>query len=51
MMKLDVKATPTFFLYRDGRVGTTLTGISENNLRSAIIDFGLPSETDSAPLE
>ena len=50
-MKLDVRATPTFFLYRDTRVGATLTGINENNLRNAIIEFGLPSEKDSAPLE
>lgn len=51
MVKLDVRATPTFFLYRDGRVGNTLTGINENNLRNAIIEFGLPSDKDSAPLE
>ncbi|KAL3134876.1 hypothetical protein ABBQ32_007842 [Trebouxia sp. C0010 RCD-2024] len=51
MIRLEVKATPTFFLYRDQRLGGTLTGINENNLRNAIIDFGLPSDQDNAPLE
>ncbi|KAA6418097.1 MAG: thioredoxin [Trebouxia sp. A1-2] len=51
MMKLDVRATPTFFLYRDRRLGQTLTGINENNLRNAITDFALPDEQDKAPLE
>lgn len=51
MMKLDVRATPTFFLYRDKRLGQTLTGINENNLRNAITDFALPDEQDKAPLE
>lgn len=51
MIRLEVKATPTFFLYRDQRLGNTLTGINENNLRNAIIDFGLPSDQDNAPLE
>lgn len=51
MIKLDVRATPTFFLYRDRRLGQTLTGINENNLRNAIIDFELPNEQDTAPLE
>ncbi|DBB18683.1 TPA: hypothetical protein ACH3X3_000291 [Trebouxia sp. C0006] len=51
MMKLDVRATPTFFLYRDTRLGQTLTGINENNLRNAITDFALPDEQDKAPLE
>lgn len=51
MINLDVRATPTFFLYRDGRLGQTLTGINENNLRNAITDFALPEEKDNAPLE
>jgi len=51
MIKLDVRATPTFFLYRDRRLGQTLTGINENNLRNAITDFALPNEQDKAPLE
>lgn len=51
MIKLEVKATPTFFLYRDQHLGSTLTGINENNLRNAIIDFGHPSDQDIAPLE
>lgn len=51
MIRLEVKATPTFFLYRDQQLGSTLTGINENNLRNAIIDFGLPSDQDNAPLE
>ena len=51
MIKLEVKATPTFFLYRDQRLGNTLTGINENNLRNAIIDYGHPSDQDHAPLE
>ncbi len=51
MMKLDVRATPTFFLYRNRRLGQTLTSINENNIRNAITDFALPDEQDKAPLE
>lgn len=34
--KLKVRVTPTFFVYRDGALFKTTTGVNENNLKAAL---------------
>mmetsp|Transcript_5618 Transcript_5618/g.9782 ORF Transcript_5618/g.9782 Transcript_5618/m.9782 type:complete len:203 (+) Transcript_5618:1-609(+) len=44
MMDMKIKVTPSFFLYRDGKLLTTLTGTTRSALRDAILEQLGPSE-------
>ncbi|KAK9804758.1 hypothetical protein WJX72_003645 [[Myrmecia] bisecta] len=44
MIKMNVRVTPTFRLYRNGEFVHSLGGINENNLRGAIEERLLPGE-------